>query len=135
LEDFVSIKKVRVEGFRLLSDVEITMEPTSTIIVGRNNSGKTSLTDVFDKFTGESEAKFRLEDFSAGSRSKFVNASKLRSAGADPQTVLAALPIIALTIEIGYDPKAKHLGPLAPFIIDLDVGTTTAVIRIEYSSS
>jgi ABC-type hemin transport system ATPase subunit len=38
------IQKVRVEGFRLLQDVEIMLEPGSTVIVGRNNSGKTSLT-------------------------------------------------------------------------------------------
>ena len=45
------IEKVRVEGFRLLQDVEITLEGNSTVIVGRNNSGKTSFTDIFDRFT------------------------------------------------------------------------------------
>ena len=44
------IQKVRVEGFRLLQDVEIMLEPGSTVIVGRNNSGKTSLSDVFERF-------------------------------------------------------------------------------------
>ena len=47
------IQKVRVQGFRLLEDVEIMLEPGSTVIVGRNNSGKTSLTDVFERFAGD----------------------------------------------------------------------------------
>ena len=38
------IEKVRVEGYRLLEDIEIVLEKNSTVIVGRNNNGKTSLT-------------------------------------------------------------------------------------------
>lgn len=68
------IEKVKVEGFRLLQDVEIMLEDSSTVVVGRNNSGKTSLTDVFDRFIGQSGARFRLEDFSAASRTKFFEA-------------------------------------------------------------
>lgn len=50
------IEKVKVEGFRLLQDVEIMLEDSSTVVVGRNNSGKTSLTDIFDRFIGQSGA-------------------------------------------------------------------------------
>ncbi len=76
------IEKVRVEAFRLLEDLEIMLEPAATVIVGRNNSGKTSLTDVFDRFAGEGGPKFRLEDFSAGIRTTFVDAKSLCDAGA-----------------------------------------------------
>ncbi|WP_353842993.1 AAA family ATPase [Acinetobacter sp.] len=31
------IEKVRVEGYRLLEDIEIVLEKNSTVIVGRNN--------------------------------------------------------------------------------------------------
>ncbi|MCH2004996.1 Overcoming lysogenization defect protein [Acinetobacter baumannii] len=48
------IEKVRVEGYRLLEDIEIVLEKNSTVIVGRNNSGKTSFTSIFDCFCGES---------------------------------------------------------------------------------
>ena len=39
-----------VNGFRLLNDALVTFEDSSTIIVGRNNSGKTSFVEVFYKF-------------------------------------------------------------------------------------
>lgn len=129
------VEKVRIEGFRLLDDVEITLEPSSTVIVGRNNSGKTSLTDVFDRFAGGHGPRFRLEDFAAGNRAKFATAKQLRSEGADADTVLAALPKIAVTLTMRYDQDAADIGTLSPFIIDLDEQSTVAIARVEYSAS
>ncbi len=129
------IEKVRIEGFRLLEDVEIMLEQASTVIVGRNNSGKTTLTDVFDRFAGEVSPRFRLEDFSTGIRSKFIAAKALRDSGASPEAVLSALPKIAITLSFAYDAGAADLGPLSPFIIDLDAACTTAVARVEYAAT
>ncbi len=75
------IEKIKVEGFRLLESVEFGLEENSTVIVGRNNSGKTSFTSIFDCFCGESGARFRLEDFSVLSREKFLKAKELREEG------------------------------------------------------
>lgn len=126
------IEKVRVEGFRLLEDVEILLEPTATVIVGRNNSGKTSLTEVFDRFAGD-KTRFRLEDFSSGISGKFLEARRLRHGGMKPEEVLDALPSIAITLTFRYDATAADLGPLAPFIIDLDPASTAGIIRVEYA--
>ncbi|MCU0999284.1 ATP-dependent endonuclease [Stenotrophomonas geniculata] len=126
------IEKVKVEGFRLLQNVEIMLEENSTVVVGRNNSGKTSLTDVFDRFIGQSGPRFRLEDFSAASRAKFFKARALRESGAKPEEVLAAFPTIALTLTFAYDIVDPNLGPLAPFVIDLDITSTRALVRVEY---
>ncbi|MEB5488361.1 AAA family ATPase [Burkholderia pseudomallei] len=99
------IEKVKVEGFRLLQDVEIMLESNSTVIVGRNNSGKTSLTDIFDRFTGETGARFRLEDFSAASRSKFFDAKTMREKEASPEEILAALPKIVERPHVSEDTR------------------------------
>jgi predicted ATP-dependent endonuclease of OLD family len=129
------VEKVRVEGFRLLQDVEIMLEENSTVIVGRNNSGKTSFTDIFDRFTGETGARFRLEDFSAAQRERFFAAKMLREQATKPEDVLAALPTLALTLTFRYDSTAPNLGPLSPFVIDLDLDSTTAVVRLEYRAT
>lgn len=132
----IKLTNVRVEGFRLLEGVDITIEPDVTVIVGRNNSGKTSLTEVFDKFLGDHVGQFRLEDFSAAIRSKFIAAKGLRDTDdTPPESVLAALPIISLDLTFTYDANADDLGPLSPFIIDLDPDCTKAIARIEYSPS
>lgn len=129
------IEKVRVEGFRLLHNVEIMLEDNSTVIVGRNNSGKTSFTDIFDRFTGETGARFRLEDFSNTQRERFFNAKELRNKDAKPEDVLAELPTLSLTLTFRYDSAAPNLGPLSPFVIDLEVGSTTAIVRVEYRAT
>ena len=132
----VKLSNVRVEGFRLLESVDIAIEQGATVIVGRNNSGKTSLTEVFDKFLGEHLGSFRLEDFSAAVRAHFVTAKAARDVvDSQPEAVLAALPRIALTLTFTYDGAEADLGPLSPFIIDLDPACTSAIALIEYSCS
>ena len=115
------IKKVRVQGFRLLRDVEMLLEDTATVVVGRNNSGKTSLTDVFRCF-GSGGSSFKLQDFSAQERTKFAAARDAKRAGTAPQDLLAMLPTISITITLTYDKAAPDIGPMSPFVIDLGSG-------------
>ena len=130
----IRLTNVCVEGFRLLDNIEIAVEAGATVVVGRNNSGKTSLTEVFDRFLGEQAGKFRLEDFAAVVRPKFLSAKGLRDGGAAaPEAVLSELPVIALTLTFTYNPTADDLGALSPFVIDLDPDCVTAIARIEYS--
>jgi len=132
----VKLSHVNVKGFRLLENVDISIEQSATVIVGRNNSGKTSLTEVFDKFLGEHVASFRLEDFSTAVRAQFVLAKTMRDATDTlPEAVLAVLPYISLTLTFTYDGADADLGHLSPFIIDLDPECTSAIAVIEYSCS
>lgn len=78
------------------------------------------------------EPVFRLEDFSSLSREKFLNARKLKEEGASPEQIYNTLPIITLSLTFRYDSDAPTLGPLSPFIIDLDMDSTTAIACIEY---
>jgi predicted ATP-dependent endonuclease of OLD family len=129
------IRKAKITNFRLLENVEISFETISTVIVGRNNSGKTSLTEVFDRLIGTKVGQFKLEDFSASTRLEFLNAKRLRDDGVPSEDILAALPVISVTLTLSYDPAAPDLGPLSDFIIDLDPECTTVVLRIDYRAS
>lgn len=132
----IRLVDVQVEGFRLLEKVGIAIEDNATVVVGRNNSGKTSLTEAFDRFLGEQTGHFRLEDFSAATRPKFLVAKALRDGGEEPpEKILAELPVIALTLTFGYSADSDDLGPLSPFVIDLEPSCTTAIARIEFSAS
>ena len=44
------VVSAKVDGFRLLCGTETAFDTTTTIVVGRNNSGKTSCVEVFYKF-------------------------------------------------------------------------------------
>ena len=64
------IKNIQVRCFRLLSNVSINLEDDITLIVGRNNTGKTSLLEVIRVFTA-GEVSLSFEDFSQSSYSIF----------------------------------------------------------------
>lgn len=70
------IHKIRIKNFRLLADAELTLEEKTTVIVGRNNSGKTSLSEVMRRLLTDGSTTFQLEDFSSSSYESFIEKSK-----------------------------------------------------------
>ena len=48
----MKINKIKIDGFRCLCDFEINFEDRLTLIVGENDSGKSSLIDCLGLFTG-----------------------------------------------------------------------------------
>lgn len=122
----LKLHNVRVENFRLLRDVELGFEDRTTLIVGRNNSGKTSIAELFRRLLSDKTLSFRLEDFSLGCHEKFWNAFEACSAGAEATEVLGVLPFIRITIDVSYDTDVPNLGPLGDCIIDLNPECTHA---------
>ncbi len=99
--------------------------------MGRNNSGKTSLSDVIRKFLDE-RPRFNLEDFSSACYDGFCQALHAWiTKKADPD-IRALIPHIELRIHIAYDPAVAQYGPLAVFVIDFDVACDEAVVVCRY---
>jgi len=127
------VSKVAVKNFRLLQDVELCLDEKATVIVGRNNSGKTSLTELFRRLTRDDSPRFRLEDFSLGVHEQFWKASELRKAEAKENEVRDALPTIGVVLTVDYKENDADFGPLGHFIIDLNVACTEARINVLYA--
>lgn len=66
----MKLLKAKIINFRLLHDFEIAFDVNTTSIVGKNNSGKTSLSAIFDIFLNKE--KFAFADFSLKSHKKFL---------------------------------------------------------------
>jgi len=59
----MKIKKIKVENYRLLKDFSIDLEDELSLVIGKNNTGKTSLLSVIDKFLNQSDKnKFSYDD-------------------------------------------------------------------------
>lgn len=116
----MKIKHVKVENFRLLREVELGLEDRTTLIVGRNNSGKTSIAEIFRRLLSDKALNFKLEDFSLGCHEKFWTAFEAVHAGSAAPDILGLLPYIRITLDIAYDVNAPDLGPLSNCIIDLN---------------
>lgn len=128
----MKISKVEIKNFRLLRDVELYLEGGTTLVVGRNNSGKTSLAELFRRLLLESSANFRLEDFSLGVHADFWTAFELATAGKEEPEIRTALPVIEIALTIGYSKDAPDLGLLGDFVVDLNPDCTEARIQIRY---
>lgn len=124
------IKKIGIKNFRLLKNVSLLLEEETTVIVGRNNSGKTSLAELFRRLSDKS-LSFRLEDFSLSAHEGFWQAFVLNQQGGEDDDVRAKLPFIEVSLTVGYDPLAPY-GPLGEFIIDLNQESNEALVVVRY---
>lgn len=140
----MKIKSVEIKNFRLLKHITIALDDDVTLIVGRNNSGKTSLVDVFEKFIGGERSKFWFEDFSIESHTafkaaisiwnelqalrKFPNEEEVQKKAVE---LKSKVPVISLTLEIEYT-ESDNLASISSFIMDLNPDRKDVCIRLEY---
>ncbi|WP_296890222.1 ATP-dependent endonuclease [uncultured Methanobrevibacter sp.] len=120
------LEKVEIHNFRLLEDVQFTFHRESTLIVGKNNSGKTSLNEIFKKINNL-DNKLRIEDFNINSFEKFFDFFNLESYDGDFE-----LPSVSITFYLNYSDDSD-LAILSDFIIDLDEDIHYVKILVEYS--
>lgn len=135
------LTSAKVLNFRLLENAEVGVDELATLIVGRNNSGKTSFVNVFEKFFGGDECKFVLEDLPAARiaeikqakqwYAKFISEQRDATEAEDAEAfgqVLSQLPQIELTLTITYD-EDDNLAPLSSMILDLEESCHSVIIK------
>ena len=129
----MQLTKIRIKNYRLLIDAELEVDLKTTLIVGRNNTAKTScfscIGSVLDGegMTFDDYPLLRREDF----YTKFALFMEKKLSYED---LCKRIEIISIEFLVDYslDDPDDNLGALSPFIIDVDVDTTTALIRAEY---
>lgn len=62
----MKISKIKVSNYRLLKSLELDMEDELSLIIGKNNCGKTSFLSILNKFIGKKSTNpsFAYDDFS-----------------------------------------------------------------------
>jgi len=127
----MKIIDIQIKNFRLLKEVSVSLNETTTLIVGRNNTGKTSVTEIFRKFFGN-KRNLRYEDFSITSLTQFKEAYNLYTLGGDEEKVRQLLPTIELKMRVNYEENSTSYGVLSNFILDLDPKQFETDILIQY---
>lgn len=125
------LKKLGIKNFRLLDDVELLLEKQTTVIVGRNNSGKTSLTEVISRVLADGNSTFSLEDFSCVSHRCFWDAYVAKANGAKVADVRAIIPAIEVRFTFEYA-QFEDFGTLADFVLDLNPDCAEAQVLVRY---
>ncbi len=126
------IKNAKIKNYRLLKNVELSLDEVTTLIVGRNNTGKTSFAEAFRSFLAQSGQKVRYEDFNQSSLNDFKAALDSFSAGEDVVKVRNLTPSIQLELLVDYTADEADYGVLSDFIIDLDEDLFETQILISY---
>ncbi|MBU2987346.1 ATP-dependent endonuclease [Saccharophagus degradans] len=102
------ISRIRIQNFRLLKDTCLDLKEDLSLLIGKNNTGKTSIMVLLEHFFGNK--KFYYEDFSVSLR-KDIN-SLANDTDIDKLS-------IRLFLDIQYD-EDDDLSTLSDFILDLD---------------
>ncbi len=113
------ISKVRIKNFRLLRDSTLDLRKNLSLLVGKNNTGKTSLLVLFEKFF--QPKSFHYNDFPLALREEIHILNK--------DTDIDDLSI-RMVLEIQYD-ENDNLENLSEFILDLDPEIKTVKILFE----
>ncbi|SHE78476.1 AAA family ATPase [Chryseobacterium takakiae] len=138
------IKQLQIKNFRLLENLSVNIEDDITLIVGKNNTGKTSLFEVINIFTKSSQ-EISFEDFSLNTIVKFkrvidfinkINFDEISEKRKEffEKIIQNQTPKVQLYIEFEYDVESDSLINLSEFITDLDEKRNDATILVSFES-
>lgn len=124
----MKIFKIQVENYRLLKNFSIDLEDELSLVIGKNNTGKTSILSVLDKFLNQSEKnKFYFDDFNIDFKKEvqgliegdFIDKENYKSKG------------IKLKLFIQYT-ETCNLENVSRVMMDLDPENNYIVLGFEY---
>ena len=126
----MKISKIKVSNFRLLRDTTIDLEDDLSIILGKNNCGKTSLLLILDRFLGNNAGKpaFTFDDFNTDFK------EDLKSRVENPQRDAEEYPSPGITLKlfIEYDEHDDLSNIGNKVIMDLDPDNKVVVLAFQY---
>lgn len=129
----MQLSKIKIKNYRLLIDSELEIDPKTTLIVGKNNTAKTSCFEFICNVLKGKNVSF--DDYPLSKRKDlYRDLTLFMKKKLSYEDLLKQLEVISIDFLVDYslDDPEDNLGALSPFIIDIDVDTTTALIRAEY---
>ena len=126
----MKIVKIQVKNFRLLKDLTMNLEKDLSLVIGKNNSGKTSLLLVLGKFLANSSIKgaFSFDDLNIDLRDKL--SISLETNGALPDGLASIGISLRLFIEYYSEDSLENIGNKV--IMDLDPENNMVVLAFDY---
>lgn len=123
------ISEIKVKNFRLLKNTSIQLEEDLSLILGKNNCGKTSLLIILDKFLNDSP--FSFDDFNSGFRDELKSYLELEDS---PNASDEPFPFLGISLKlfIEYDEKDDLSNIGDKVIMDLDPENKVIVLGFEY---
>ncbi|MCC7303095.1 MAG: ATP-dependent endonuclease [Bacteroidia bacterium] len=122
--------KIEIENYRLLRDFSMDLEKELSLVIGKNNTGKTSILSALDKFLGNYErAKFTFDDFNIAF--KKVLKGEIEAADGIVEGDYKRLGI-RLRLFVEYS-DADNLSNISRVMMDLNPDNNVIVLGFDYT--
>lgn len=118
------LKKMKVKNFRLLKNFELDFKDDLSLIVGKNNCGKTSALIILDKMLNS--AKLMWEDINLEYQKELYE--KIINFDISKQNSLTSIEAINLQLFIEYSDKDSFTN-IQKFMMDLEPDNNTIILE------
>ncbi len=126
----MKVFKIEIENYRLLKSFSVYLEKELSLIIGKNNTGKTSILSVLDKFLCRSDRnKFTIDDFNIDFKKELK--TKIEAEEAISEENYKKLGI-RLRLFIEYS-ETDNLSNISRVMMDLDPDNNVIVLGFEYT--
>ncbi len=122
----MKIKKIVINNYRLLKNFSIDIEDELSLVIGKNNSGKTSFLSLLEKFLLAEANNFSFEDFNIDNQQRLKN--DILKDEVDVEYSFG----LYLKMYIQYDDKDK-LNNISSLMLNLNPDENVVVLSFEYT--
>ena len=112
------LRELHIENYRLLKNVDLAFDKNLTLLVGKNNTGKTSAIRILS-FLASDEKNLDLDDYPLVARTKLYSA--IVDYWRDPNFINFQKSVPITKFRLTFDYSDDIIGQLDEFIIDLNV--------------
>lgn len=122
----MKIKKINVQNYRLLNNFSLDLKNDLSLIVGKNNCGKTSVLSVLEKIFNKNFNTLTWEDINIKHREEIFNK-------VNKPSHLELTPILGITLQIWIQySKADSYKNIQRFMIDLNPDNNFIILEFSY---
>ena len=124
----MEIVKIRVKNYRALKDFSMDWQKDLSLIIGKNNCGKTSLLSIMQTFFSEGKGPgIRYDDFNLEFKLRLTDCIACKKREWDNTDIQG----IELFLYIEYN-ENDNIANISPLLMDLDPDNHMVVLKIEY---
>lgn len=129
------LSKIQIENYRLLRNVSIDLDPSLTLFVGKNNTGKTSVMSVFE-FLLSDKKSLQFDDYPLECRTVLYSAVKdyweSREENRE-RTYVSTVPITKIRMIFDYSEDDETYGELGNFMLGIeDTDAFQVIIEVTF---
>lgn len=122
----MKVESAQIRNFRMLKEMDVDLEDVLSLVIGKNNCGKTSFLAILEKFISENKPEFSLDDFNIETQKRICDLEKTTFSPEDYPEIS-----LSLKLYISYDIH-DDIGDASALLLDLDSSNYHLVILFEY---